>query len=134
MRGNNEQIVSVVIPTLNRPRLLVQAVRSALAQTLKPIEVIVVIDGPDEAMRKALAAVNEPRLLVKALPRNGGLGAAGSPFSTTMTNGFRGGSTSNCAPPSSPPSEILSSRATLSSEVKQPMLSCQEDYLDRMSP
>lgn len=73
---SDELIVSVVIPTVKRPELVMRAVRSALAQTLKPIEVIVVIDGPDEATRKALAAVDEPRLLVKALPRNGGLGAA----------------------------------------------------------
>lgn len=47
---SGEPLVSVIIPTLNRPGLLVRSVRSALAQTLKPIEVIVVIDGPDEAV------------------------------------------------------------------------------------
>jgi glycosyltransferase involved in cell wall biosynthesis len=38
-------LVSVVIPTRNRPGLLLRAVRSALEQTLREIEVIVVIDG-----------------------------------------------------------------------------------------
>ena len=69
---NDEPLVSVVIPTINRPQLVVRAVQSALAQTLQPIEVIVVIDGPDEATKDALAALNEPRLLVKPLPRSHG--------------------------------------------------------------
>jgi cytochrome P450/glycosyltransferase involved in cell wall biosynthesis len=73
---SNEPLVSVVIPTVNRPRLVVRAVRSALAQTFKPIEVIVVIDGPDEPTKEALAALNEPRLIVKPLPRNLGVAEA----------------------------------------------------------
>jgi glycosyltransferase involved in cell wall biosynthesis len=40
-------IVSAVIPTRGRPELLRRAVRSALAQTLREIEVVVVIDGAD---------------------------------------------------------------------------------------
>src|SRR5690606_27175232 len=47
--------VSVVIPTRDRPDLLVRAVRSALGQTVENIEVIVVIDGPDPSSREALA-------------------------------------------------------------------------------
>ena len=46
--GNSEPIVSVVIPTLNRPHLVVRAVQSALAQTLNAIEVVIVVEGPDE--------------------------------------------------------------------------------------
>jgi glycosyltransferase involved in cell wall biosynthesis len=64
--------VSVVIPTLNRPELVTRAVASALAQTLDDIEVIVVVDGPDEATEAALAAVADPRLRVVVLPENGG--------------------------------------------------------------
>ena len=41
-------LVSVVIPTRNRSTLLLRAVRSALAQTLSEIEVVVVIDGEEE--------------------------------------------------------------------------------------
>ena len=40
-------LVSAVIPTRGRPELLRRAVRSALAQTLREIEVVVVIDGED---------------------------------------------------------------------------------------
>ena len=63
--------VSVVIPTLNRPDLAVRAVRSALAQTHAPLEVIVVVDGPDPATEAALARVADPRLRVLALPERG---------------------------------------------------------------
>lgn len=37
--------VSVIIPTYNRPQWLSQAIESALAQTLQPLEIIVVNDG-----------------------------------------------------------------------------------------
>ena len=73
---NSQPIVSVVIPTLSRPHLVVRAVRSALAQTLDAIEVIIVVDGPDEATVQALGAIEDPRLIIKALSRNLGLTAA----------------------------------------------------------
>ena len=69
---NREPIVSVVIPTLNRPRLLVRAVRSALAQTLHTIEVVVVVDGPDDLTIEALGAIEDSRVVIKTLPRNVG--------------------------------------------------------------
>lgn len=68
--------VSAVIPTCHRPQLVKRAVQSALAQTLKEIEVIVVIDGPDEDSRAALAKIEDPRLRVIELPINGGAAMA----------------------------------------------------------
>ncbi|MEV1328481.1 glycosyltransferase family 2 protein [Micromonospora costi] len=64
--------VSVVIPTLARPDLVTRAVRSALAQTVTDIEVIVVVDGPDQATRDALAGFGDPRLRVVQLAQKGG--------------------------------------------------------------
>lgn len=64
--------VSVVIPTRWRPDLVTRAVRSALAQTVKAIEVIVVIDGPDEPTRAALAGIGDERVRVVELPEPGG--------------------------------------------------------------
>ncbi|MFE9657516.1 glycosyltransferase family 2 protein [Micromonospora sp. NPDC006431] len=64
--------VSVVIPTCDRPDLVLRAVRSALAQTVDTIEVIVVVDGADEATLKALAAVPDDRLRVVPLAERGG--------------------------------------------------------------
>ncbi|WP_432984432.1 glycosyltransferase family 2 protein [Dactylosporangium sp. CA-233914] len=64
--------VSVVIPTRNRPELVVRAVRSALAQTLRDIEVVVVIDGPDPATVEALNAIGDERVRPVELPTSGG--------------------------------------------------------------
>lgn len=71
-----EPEVSVVIPTRNRPELVARAVRSALDQTLREIEVIVVIDGPDDDTRAKLAADSDPRLRVMALDSSGGAPSA----------------------------------------------------------
>ncbi|HZD97866.1 MAG TPA: glycosyltransferase family 2 protein [Micromonosporaceae bacterium] len=61
--------VSVVIPTYSRPDLVVRAVHSALAQSIRDIEVIVVVDGPDDATRRELATIGDTRLRVIGLPR-----------------------------------------------------------------
>jgi glycosyltransferase involved in cell wall biosynthesis len=66
-----EPDVSVVIPTCDRPELAVRAARSALAQTHRNLEVIVVVDGPDEATTRALAELGDPRLDVIVLPERG---------------------------------------------------------------
>lgn len=67
-----EPVVSVVIPTRNRPSLVVRAIKSALAQTLTEIEVIVVIDGPDTATVKAVFAINDRRVSMVSLPHPAG--------------------------------------------------------------
>ena len=77
-------IVSVVIPTRDRPEAVVRAARSALAQTLSPLEVLVVLDGPDPETREALLALGDGRLRMLELPesqgaanaRNAGIAAA----------------------------------------------------------
>jgi glycosyltransferase involved in cell wall biosynthesis len=64
--------VSVVIPTLSRPALVTRAIHSALGQSVRDIDVIVVIDGPDDATRAAVAQITDPRLRVVALAERGG--------------------------------------------------------------
>jgi glycosyltransferase involved in cell wall biosynthesis len=54
---SSNPIVSVVIPTRGRPALLSRAIRSALDQSLREIEVIVVIDG-EEGSESAVAVAN----------------------------------------------------------------------------
>jgi glycosyltransferase involved in cell wall biosynthesis len=49
-----DPLVSVVIPTRGRAQLVARAVASALEQTERNIEVIVVIDGPDHATEATL--------------------------------------------------------------------------------
>ncbi|MDJ0898981.1 MAG: glycosyltransferase family 2 protein [Xenococcus sp. MO_188.B8] len=72
MNQNNLITVSVVIPSLNRATIVTRAVHSALKQTLKSIEVIVVVDGPDEETVTELKKINDPRLRIKPLPINVG--------------------------------------------------------------
>jgi glycosyltransferase involved in cell wall biosynthesis len=55
-------VVSVVIPTRNRPDLVVRAVRSVLAQTHSDLDVIAVIDGPDRLTVEALEDIKDERL------------------------------------------------------------------------
>jgi glycosyltransferase involved in cell wall biosynthesis len=66
----------VVIPTVGRPDHVVAAARSALAQSLRGVEVVVVVDGPDEATTSALAEVDDPRLRVVELASRTGPGGA----------------------------------------------------------
>ncbi|AXC13681.1 glycosyl transferase [Acidisarcina polymorpha] len=65
-------LVSAVIPTRFRPHLVCRAVRSALAQTMANLEVIVVVDGPDPETVAALKEFHDERLRVIALECNEG--------------------------------------------------------------
>jgi glycosyltransferase involved in cell wall biosynthesis len=65
-------LVSAVIPTLNRPALVLNAVKSALRQTYANMEVVVVIDGPDNETKAALARINDNRIQVLALEESVG--------------------------------------------------------------
>jgi glycosyltransferase involved in cell wall biosynthesis len=68
--------VTVVIPTRNRPDLVIRAINSALAQTMDDLEVIVVIDGPDPATKEAVDALGEARVRVVERETSGGAPAA----------------------------------------------------------
>ncbi|WP_392531413.1 glycosyltransferase family 2 protein [Nostoc sp. C117] len=70
LNESNQPVVSVVIPTLNRPQIVVRGARSALSQTVKSIEVIVIVDGPDRETVNALSQIGDPRLRVIELPKN----------------------------------------------------------------
>ncbi|MEU7903205.1 glycosyltransferase [Actinoplanes sp. NPDC049118] len=64
--------VSVVIPTRSRPDLVTRAVTGVLAQTMDDLEIVVVVDGPDEGTVAALSAIPDPRLRVLLQPVKGG--------------------------------------------------------------
>src|SRR5690242_14976762 len=75
--------VSVIIPTYNRARFVGEAVASALAQTLPPLEVIVVDDGSTDDTADVVARLNDPRVVYlrqenagPATARNTGVEAA----------------------------------------------------------
>lgn len=68
--------VTAVIPTFNRPEFVTRAVYSALRQTVSDIEVVVVIDGPDQATERTLGEIGDERLRVVSLPASGGANEA----------------------------------------------------------
>ena len=74
MSGNPR--VSVVVPTLRRPALLLRALGSVFRQTVTDIEIIVVVDGPDPATQDALKGVDDTRMRVISNERS--LTAAGA--------------------------------------------------------
>lgn len=65
-------LVTAVIPTRNRHILVTRAISSALGQTYRNMEVIVVVDGPDQATIKTLMVIPDPRLTIIELPENVG--------------------------------------------------------------
>jgi glycosyltransferase involved in cell wall biosynthesis len=74
MRPMPEPSVSVIIPTCNRPAMVVRAVDTALQQSHPSLEVIVVIDGDATETLAALEAVSSPRL--RLLPLHQKVGGA----------------------------------------------------------
>src|SRR5438128_9687032 len=72
-----EGLVSTIIPVHNRPTLLREAVASVLAQTYRPIEIIVVDDGSTDNTAREVNALAESHPEVRAIHRdNGGPGPA----------------------------------------------------------
>lgn len=69
------ELVSIVIPTYRRPDAVRAAVQSALDQSWRAVEVIVVADGRDSATRAALADLDE-RVRYMELSHNQGPAAA----------------------------------------------------------
>ncbi len=67
-------LVSVVIPTKGRPNLVPRAVKSALAQTLTQLEVIVVLDGDDPETVAVLESLTDIR--VRIIPLSNPVGGA----------------------------------------------------------
>ena len=78
----NQPLLSIIIPTYNRPRLLPRAVNSALNQSLTDFEVIVV----DDCSTMAVELPQHPQLQIIRLPKNRG-GAAARNIGTTTARG-----------------------------------------------
>lgn len=72
MSATGELLLTIVVTTYDRPLLLPHAVRSALAQTVAGVEVVVVDDGS----REPVALPPDPRLRLVRLPHNRGLAVA----------------------------------------------------------
>lgn len=70
-------MVSVIIPVRNRPVLLREAVHSVLAQTHRPVEIVIVDDSTDATVAVIGELVTAHPDVVSVLPQDGrGIGAA----------------------------------------------------------
>jgi glycosyltransferase involved in cell wall biosynthesis len=63
--------VSIVLPTYNGARFVVESIDSCLAQTYRDIEVIVVIDGSTDGTPAIVGRYDDPRLRVVKTPNQG---------------------------------------------------------------
>jgi glycosyltransferase involved in cell wall biosynthesis len=68
--------VTVVVPAYNRAGVVGRAVRSALAQTLREVEVLVVDDASTDDTAAVVAAIEDPRVRLLRHDRNRGGSAA----------------------------------------------------------
>lgn len=64
-------IVSIILPTYNRPAYLREAIASAMAQTFDDWELIVADDGSSHETRAYLRGIEDPRVTVLWLPHTG---------------------------------------------------------------
>src|SRR5262249_3102435 len=67
-----EELVSTIVPVHNRPLLLREAVASVLAQTYRPIEVIIVDDGSIDETGREAEALAEAHSEVSGIHRRDG--------------------------------------------------------------
>lgn len=67
---------SVIIPTYRRPEATARAVKSALAQSVQEIEVIVVDDGSGDGTPESVEAIGDARVVVLRQEKNQGVCAA----------------------------------------------------------
>lgn len=67
-------LISVIIPTYNRPAYLKDAIASVVSQTYPHLEIIVSDDCSDESPEAIIAAFNDPRLRLRRNPKNLGIG------------------------------------------------------------
>jgi glycosyltransferase involved in cell wall biosynthesis len=68
-------VLSVIIPAYNVEDYIVRAIQSALNQTLRELEVIVIDDGSTDSTPVRIASIQDPRLTV-ITQENAGLSAA----------------------------------------------------------
>lgn len=68
--------VSVIIPTYNREKTIVSAVRSACNQTYEPFEIIIIDDGSTDNTAQKIKSINDSRIIYHKLEKNAGVSNA----------------------------------------------------------
>lgn len=68
----NEPLVSVIIPTYNRGRLILNSIDSVLKQTYRDIELIVVDDCSTDDTKQIVLSLNDARIKYIKLEKNSG--------------------------------------------------------------
>jgi glycosyltransferase involved in cell wall biosynthesis len=71
---NEKSLISVIIPVYNAEKYLAETVESVLAQTYRPIEIIIVDDGSTDGNRKIAQRFGRP--VCYSFKSHQGLGAA----------------------------------------------------------
>ncbi len=73
-----ETLVSTIIPVYNRPEMILKAVDSVIAQTYRPIEIVLVNDGSSDNTGEVLdqLAAKHPDIIRVLHQKNGGAGLA----------------------------------------------------------
>jgi len=68
--------ISVIIPTYNREKLIVDSIKSVLNQTYKNLEVIIIDDGSEDNTKQVINKIQDNRIKYIKLEKNGGAGKA----------------------------------------------------------
>jgi glycosyltransferase involved in cell wall biosynthesis len=85
------QDITVLIPTRDRRELVLNAIKTVLAQTVAPAEILVVDDGSNDGTAEAIAALAPTAAQIRVIPgpakgvgpaRNHGLKACKTPFAS----------------------------------------------------
>src|SRR5215831_6396543 len=71
--GGDAPLVSICIPTFNAAAWIVECVRSALAQSYRRLEVLIVDDASTDETVKLISAIDDPRIRLEINPQNVGL-------------------------------------------------------------
>ena len=67
---NNNKLISVIIPTYNREKLIVESIKSVLRQTYSKIEIIVIDDGSTDNTEKEINKLKDKRIKYVKLSQN----------------------------------------------------------------
>ncbi|PQP34941.1 hypothetical protein C6A37_05125 [Desulfobacteraceae bacterium SEEP-SAG9] len=76
LEGDSRPTVSVIIPAYNRAKVIERAINSAIAQTFRDLEIIVVDDGSTDNTRDVVQALDDERIRYIRRENNAGPGAA----------------------------------------------------------